>query len=244
MFADISDNAKRFSAELIGTFCLVFAGTGAIIINDVSGGTVTHVGVSLTFGLVVMAMIYAVGDVSGAHLNPAVTLGFWIARRFPGKSVLPYMLFQVGGALAASGVLRLMFLSHTNLGATIPAGAAGQSFVLEVILTAMLMFVILAVSSGAKEKGLMAGIAVGGVIALEALFGGPISGASMNPARSLAPAVVSTQFTALWVYLLAPICGAALGVAACKLVHPPGCCQGDEPDLPEADGVRGKSDFA
>ncbi|MCU0873652.1 MAG: aquaporin [Pirellulaceae bacterium] len=226
MFAQMSDLAKRSTAEVIGTFCLVFAGTGAIVINDVSGGRVTHVGVALTFGLVVMSMIYAVGDVSGAHLNPAVTVGFWIAKRLPGRAVVPYILSQIVGAFAASGVLRVVFLTHDNLGATIPSDAAWQSFVLEVVLTSMLMFVILAVSSGAKEKGLMAGIAVGGVIGFEALFAGPICGASMNPARSLAPAIVSGNVTALWVYLAAPLVGAALGVGACKLVHPPGCCQG------------------
>jgi aquaporin Z len=225
MFAQMSDTAKRSAAEVIGTFCLVFAGTGAIVINDVSNGRITHVGVALTFGLVVMAMIYAIGDVSGAHLNPAVTLGFWIARRFPGKAVVPYIVSQLAGAFTASAVLWVVFPTHESLGATLPSGAAWQSFVLEIILTSMLMFVILAVSSGAKEKGLMAGIAVGGVIAFEALFAGPISGASMNPARSLAPAVVSGNLTALWVYLIAPIIGAAVGVGACKLVHPPGCCQ-------------------
>jgi MIP family channel proteins len=234
MFAHVSDNAKRSAAEVIGTFCLVFAGTGAIVINDVSGGKVTHVGVALTFGLVVMSMIYAIGDVSGAHLNPAVTMGFWIAKRFPGKAVLPYILSQLVGALAASVVLRVLFPAHENLGATVPSGAAWQSFVLEIILTGMLMFVILAVSSGAKEKGLMAGIAVGGVIGFEALLAGPICGASMNPARSLAPAIVSGHATALWVYLAAPIIGAAIGVGACKLVHPPGCCQGSGPDLHES----------
>jgi aquaporin Z len=173
-----------------------------------------------------MSMIYAIGDVSGAHLNPAVTMGFWIAKRFPGKAVVPYILSQLAGAFAASGVLRTVFPTHEGLGATIPSGAAWQSFVLEAILTAMLMFVILAVSSGAKEKGLMAGIAVGGVIGFEALFAGPICGASMNPARSLAPAVVSGSVAALWVYLVAPVVGAAIGVRACKLVHPLGCCQG------------------
>ena len=204
----------------------MFAGTGAIVVNDVSGGTVTHVGVALTFGLVVMAMIYAVGDVSGAHLNPAVTLGFWLSRQFPGRAVIPYLASQTLGAFLASGILRAMFLTHATLGATRPAGSAWQSFVLEAILTAMLMFVILAVSSGAKEKGLMAGIAVGGVIALEALFAGPICGASMNPARSLAPAVVSGDLAGLWIYLTAPPLGAALGVACCRAVHPPGCCSG------------------
>ena len=172
---------KKYAAETVGTFCLVFSGTGAIVVNDVSGGTVTHVGVALTFGLVVMAMIYAVGDVSGAHLNPAVTLGFWFSKRFPGRAVVPYWLSQILGAFLASGLLRAVFLTHAGLGATRPAGPAWQSFVLETVLTAMLMFVILAVSSGAKEKGLMAGIAVGGVIALEALLAGPICGAFDEP---------------------------------------------------------------
>jgi aquaporin Z len=219
-------SSKEFTAEVLGTFCLVFSGTGAIVVNDVSGGTVTHVGVALTFGLVVMAMIYAIGDVSGAHLNPAVTLGFWFSKQFPGRAVIPYVMSQVLGAFLASGLLRAMFLTHATLGATKPAGSAWQSFVLETVLTAMLMFVILAVSSGAKEKGLMAGIAVGGVIGLEALFAGPICGASMNPARSLAPAVVSGNLADLWIYLTAPLLGAAIGVACCRAVHPPGCCAG------------------
>ena len=218
------ESRKRCIAEVLGTFCLVFSGTGAIVVNGVSGGAVTHVGVALTFGLVVMAMIYAIGDVSGAHLNPAVTLGFWLARRFPGRAVIPYAASQLLGAFLASGLMRAMFLSHANLGTTEPAGPALQSFVLETILTAMLMFVVLAVSSGSKEKGLMAGIAVGGVIAVEALFAGPICGASMNPARSLAPAVVSGSLTHVWIYLVAPTLGAAIGVACCRAVHPPGCC--------------------
>ncbi|MGD0896867.1 MAG: aquaporin [Thermoguttaceae bacterium] len=217
---------KKCCAEALGTFCLVFAGTGAIVVNDVSGGAVTHVGVALTFGLVVMAMIYAVGDVSGAHLNPAVTVGFWLSGQFPGRAVVPYVVSQVLGAFVASGLLRAMFLVHVTLGASRPTGSVGQSFLLEAVLTAMLMFVILAVSSGAKEKGLMAGIAVGGVIALEALFAGPICGASMNPARSLAPAVVSGNLGDLWIYLAAPLLGSALGVACCRLVHPAGCCAG------------------
>lgn len=218
------EGRKRCVAEMLGTFCLVFAGTGAIVVNDLSGGAVTHVGVALTFGLVVMSMIYAVGDVSGAHLNPAVTFGFWLARRFPGEAVAPYVASQLLGALLASGLMRLVFISHAGLGATRPTGPALQSFVLETVLTAMLMFVILAVSSGAKEKGLMAGIAVGGLIGLEAMFAGPICGASMNPARSLAPAVVSGNLAGLWVYLAAPTLGAAIGVACCRAVHPPGCC--------------------
>ncbi len=211
-------------AELIGTFALVFTGTGAITINDISHGAVTHVGVSLTFGLVVLAMIYALGDISGAHFNPAVTCGFWIAGRFPGRSVLPFVVTQVGGAFLASFVLRLLFSTHPTLGATLPAGSELQSFVLEFILTFLLMFVILNVSTGAKEKGITAGIAVGAVIALEALFAGQICGASMNPARSLAPAVVSGHLEHLWIYLIAPLTGAALGVFACRSCQDSACC--------------------
>lgn len=225
-----AEETKKWAAEAIGTFCLVFAGTGAIVVNDASEGAVTHVGIALTFGLVVMSMIYAIGDVSGAHLNPAVTFGFWLARRFPGKSIAPYIVCQLLGAFAASGIMRAMFPAHSSLGATHPAGSSLQSFALEVVLTAVLMFVVLAVSSGAKEKGLMAGIAVGGVIGFEALFAGPISGASMNPARSLAPAVIAGNLAHLWVYLLAPVIGAALGVLGCRVVHPPGCCAGNPVD--------------
>jgi aquaporin Z len=203
---------NKLAAEAIGTFSLVFAGTGAIVINDVSGGAVTHVGVAVTFGLVVMAMIYAVGDISGAHLNPAVTLGFFLAQRLPGRDVGRYIVAQVLGAFAASAALRLMFAAHPTLGTTLPAGPAMQSFVLELILTAMLMFVILCVATGPKEMGTMAGIAVGGVIGLEAMFAGPICGASMNPARSLAPAIISGKTTFLWIYLLAPAIGAAVAV--------------------------------
>lgn len=207
---------KRCCAEAIGTFCLVFAGTGAIVINEVTKGQVTDMGIGLTFGLVVMAMIYAVGDVSGAHLNPAVTLGFWLARQFPARSVGPYLLSQFVGALAASGLLRAMF-GPGGLGTTQPAGAALQTFILEIVLTAMLMYVILSVATGPKEKGLLAGIAVGGVIAFEAIFAGPISGASMNPTRSLAPALVSGLTSYLWIYLVAPVLGSAIGVVCHKL---------------------------
>lgn len=210
---------RRLASEAIGTFALVFAGTGAITIDEVSGGAVSHVGVSLTFGLIVLAMIYTLGEISGAHLNPAVTIGFWISRRFRGADVLPYITSQCLGALLASGVLRLLFPANAALGATIPAGSALQSFVLELILTAMLMFVILGVSTGAREKGITAGIVVGSVIALEALFAGPICGASMNPARSLAPALVSGHLTTLWIYLSAPVLGAYLGVLACRVVR-------------------------
>lgn len=214
---------RKYGAEAFGTFVLVFAGTGAIISNDLSGGQVSHVGVALTFGLVVMALIYALGDVSGAHLNPAVTLGFWMARRLPAREVWPYIAAQCGGALLASALLRLLF-AHSTLGATRPSGAASQAWILELVLTCLLMFVILSVSSGASEKGLMAGAAIGAVVGLEALFAGPICGASMNPARSLAPALLSGQLAGLWIYLSAPLVGSALGVGVCRAVREPGCC--------------------
>ncbi|MGB9476331.1 MAG: MIP family channel protein [Candidatus Udaeobacter sp.] len=215
---------KKFVAEFIGTFSLVFAGTGAIVVNQTSGGAVTHVGVALTFGLVVLAMIYTIGDISGAHLNPAVSLGFFAARRFPLREVIPYIVSQCAGAFAASGILRLLFPGDATLGATLPAGSARQSFALELILTAILMFVILSVSTGAAEKGITAGIAVGSVIGLEAMFAGPVCGASMNPARSLAPAVVSQHLSSLWIYLVAPTTGALLAVLGCRCVREEGCC--------------------
>jgi aquaporin NIP len=214
---------KKYAAEFIGTFALVFAGTGAIIINDVTGGAVTNVGVGLTFGMIVLTMIYAVGDVSGAHFNPAVTLGFFAARRLKGKIILPYVVSQLLGALAASLLLRALFPQHPTLGATAPAGPALQSLILEIILTALLMFVILNVSTGARERGITAGIAVGAVIALEALFAGPICGASMNPARSFAPALVSQHLANLWIYVVAPVTGALIAVMGCRCVRKD-CC--------------------
>lgn len=209
---------QRYWAEFFGTFALVFAGTGAIVINDVSGGAVTHPGIAITFGLVVLAVIYAIGDISGAHINPAVTVGFWVAGRFPAKDIAPFVGVQLAGAVSASALLRMLFRDHDTLGATLPAGSVVQSFVLEIVLTWFLMFVILCVSSGAKEKGIMAGVAIGGVVALEAMFAGPICGASMNPARSLGPALLSGTWTAQWIYLAAPIIGAALAVVSVRLI--------------------------
>ena len=223
---------SKYAAEIFGTFALVFAGTGAVVIDAVSGGGVTHVGIALTFGLVVMAMIYAVGDVSGAHLNPAVTVGFWLARRLPGRRVAPYVLSQVTGAMLASLLLRSMFSNRAYLGATLPAGSDWQSFALEAVLTAVLMFVILCVSTGPKEVGVMAGIAVGGVIGFEAMFAGPISGASMNPARSLAPALVSGHLQSLWVYLAAPLLGSAIAVPCWRITR--GRINGNVADRREA----------
>jgi MIP family channel proteins len=208
---------RKLFAEALGTFALVFAGTGAIIINEVSHGAVTHVGIAMTFGLIVMSLIYAIGDVSGAHLNPAVTIGFYLSGRFPARAVAPYMLSQLAGAFAASALLRCLFGNVAFLGTTIPAAGSMQSFILETVLTAILMYVILAVSSGPKEVGVMAGIAVGGIIGLEAMFAGPISGASMNPARSLSPALISGHLTNLWIYLLAPTLGSIIAVPCWKL---------------------------
>ena len=214
---------KKLLAEFLGTFGLVFAGTGAIVINQVSGGAIGHAGIALTFGLAVLVMVYTFGDVSGAHLNPAVTLGLVAARRFSLRQAPGYIAAQVCGALAASGLLRALFPDHATLGATLPAGAETQSFVLEIVLTALLVLTILSVSSGPQEKGLTAGIAIGGIIALEAMFAGPVCGASMNPARSLAPALVSGHLEHLWIYLTAPVLGALLAVPLCIGVRAPGC---------------------
>jgi len=215
------DALRKFLAEFLGTFAMVFAGTGAILINAESGGAITHLGVALTFGLIVLVMIYSLGDVSGAHMNPAVTLAFAAAGLFPFAAVLIYLAAQFSGALLASLTLHFLFPQSANLGATLPAGAPMQSFVLEVILSAILMFVILNVSQGAKEKGITAGIVVGAVIALEALFAGPICGASMNPARSLAPAIVSGHLEHIWIYLLAPVVGMLIAIPLFKAVRGP-----------------------
>src|SRR5436190_3172130 len=220
---------QKFFAEALGTFALVFAGTGAIIINDVSKGAVSNVGVALTFGLVILAMIYTFGDISGAHFNPAVTLGFWVAGRMTPELVLPYIVSQFIGAICASSLLAILFLSHPTLGATAPAGPGWQSFILELVLTFFLMLVILSVSTGAKEKGITAGIAIGAVIAFEAMFAGPICGASMNPARSLAPALVSLHPEHLWLYIAAPILGSSLAIPACRCVREKACCCAESP---------------
>lgn len=201
---------KKYIAEFIGTFILVFCGTGAIIINDVSGGAVTHLGIAITFGLVVLAMIYAFGDVSGAHINPAVTLAFAVSKQLAWKTVTPYVLSQTAGGVLASMALKILFPQHQLLGSTIPAGSDLQSFVLEVVLTFILMLVIFRVSAGSKEKGIMAGAAIAAVVGLEALFAGPICGASMNPVRSLAPAIISGHTGQVWIYVAAPVIGALL----------------------------------
>lgn len=207
---------RKYIAEGIGTYALVFCGTGAIIIDQESKGAVTHVGVAITFGLIVISLIYALGDISGAHLNPAVSIAFTVAKRFALKQLLPYIVSQLSGALLASITLRFLFPHNRFLGATLPAGSAWQSFVLEFILTFLLMLVIIHVATGSKEKGIIAGLAIGSVVLLEAMFAGPISGASMNPARSFAPALVSGHLESIWVYLLAPVFGAVAAVPIWK----------------------------
>ena len=216
--------SKRFISEIIGTFALVFCGTGAMVINDFTGGTVTHVGVAITFGLIVMGMIYAFGDISGAHMNPAVTIGFAYAKKFPWKEVPAYVLAQLIGAFLASSILLYLFPESQTLGATLPGLSALKVFILEIILSFFLMVVIINVSTGSKEIGLVAGIAIGSVVLLEAMFAGPITGASMNPARSIAPAVVSGNIADLWIYIFAPIIGCVLAVVSCKLVKDEQCC--------------------
>ncbi|QKJ31208.1 aquaporin [Mucilaginibacter mali] len=200
-------NYKPLIAEFTGTFCLVFCGAGAVVVNQQTHGIIGHAGVSAVFGLIVIAMIYSFGSESGAHINPAVTIGFMAAGLFPPKHALSYILAQVAGAILASAALKVLFPANEYLGSTIPAGSALQSFVLEVILSFILMLVILKTSQGAKETGTLAGLAIGATVMLEALFGGPVSGASMNPARSIGPALVSGHVSVLWIYLIAPTLG-------------------------------------
>ena len=211
---------RKYLAELLGTFALVFCGTGAIIINQETSGAVSHVGIAITFGLIVMAMIYAFGNISGAHLNPAVTIAFTLSGRFPPKELLPYIISQIAGALLASMVLHYLFPNNELLGATLPFGSEIQSFILEFILTFFLMLVIINVATGSKEQGMFAGLAIGSIVLLEAMFAGPICGASMNPARSLAPALVSGHLTHLWIYLTATTAGAALAIPVWKFLIP------------------------
>lgn len=204
--------------ELIGTFGLVFAGCGAVVIDALSGGQVTHVGVGLTFGAIVAVMIFATGHLSGAHINPAVTLAFAVFRHFPRRLVLGYWVAQIAGALAASLLLLAMFGNTAYLGATLPSGSEIQSLLLEVVLTAILMFVITAVATD-NRGGSPAAIAIGGTVALEAIFAGPISGASMNPARSLAPGLVANVMQSQWIYLVGPIVGAIIGAGLYEIVR-------------------------
>lgn len=209
---------KKYTAEFIGTFALLFCGTGAMTINEVTNGSVTHVGIAITFGLIVMAMIYALGDVSGAHLNPAVTIAFAANNNFSWNQVLPYLASQTAGAFAASFILKFLFPASLLLGASLPSGSAMQSFIMEIILTFFLMLVILQVATGSKEQGMFAGLAIGSVVLLEAMFASPISGASMNPIRSLAPAIAGNHLQHLWIYLTAPFIGALMAVIIYKIL--------------------------
>ena len=204
---------SSLAAEALGSFALVFAGAGAIMVNAKTH-QLGHVGVALTFGLVIMAMIYAVGHISGAHLNPAVTFAFALTRHFPWNRATSYWVAQIVGALVAAALLRGSLGNVAHVGATLPSGSQSQSFLWELVMTAFLMFVILAVATDTRAVGEAAAIAVGGTVAFDAMFGGPISGASMNPGRSIGPAVVSGDLHSLWIYILAPTAGACVGALA------------------------------
>jgi MIP family channel proteins len=210
--------ARRLAAEAIGTFALVFAGAGALMV-DAETHALGHVGVAITFGLVIMVMIYAVGHISGAHFNGAVTFAFALTRHFPWPRAACYWVAQLVGAVVAAALLRGSLGNVANVGATLPAGSQGQAFLWELVLSAFLMFVVMAVATDTRAVGEAAALAIGGTIALDAMFGGPISGASMNPMRSAGPALVSGELHALWVYLVAPVLGTSAGALAYQLVR-------------------------
>lgn len=209
---------RALVAELVGTFLLVFVAAGAIMV-DAESGALGHTGIAAATGLVVMAMVYAVGHVSGAHLNPGVSLAFALTRHLPATRLVGYWVAQVTGALLAAAVLRGSLGSVADVGATLPAGSNGQTFLWEVVLTALLLFVVMAVATDTRAVGEAAAIAIGGTIALAVLVGGPVSGASLNPARSLGPALVGGELDVLWIYLTAPLLGAATGALAYQAVR-------------------------
>jgi aquaporin NIP len=216
------DLARRAAAEGLAAFALVFAGCGAIIANDRYGGALGTVGVALAFGLVIMVMVYATGHLSGAHTNPAVTVAFTVTRHFPPRDAAAYIAAQVAGATAGALLLLAVWTDQPAfLGATVPSVGAGSALVYEAVLTAFLMFVIMAVATDTRAVGAAAAIAIGGSIGLDALFGGPVTGASMNPARSFGPALVAGEWTDFWVYLVGPVFGGALGAVAYQLVRGP-----------------------
>lgn len=210
--------ARAVAAEAIGTFALVFAGAGAVMV-DAKTGALGQVGIAITFGLVIAAMIYAVGHISGAHFNPAVSFAFAISRHFPWARVGAYWGAQIAGALAAAGLLRALLGDIGSVGATLPSGSQGQSFAWEIVLTFFLMFVITAVATDTRAVGEAAALAIGATVGLDAMFGGPISGASMNPARSLGPGLVAGELSPLWLYVAGPLLGATLGALAYQLVR-------------------------
>ncbi len=205
-----SDLLRRTGAELIGTYALVTAGCGAIMVNAETGA-LGHIGIAFTFGLIIMVMIAATGHISGAHFNPAVTIAFALTRHFPWRDIPFYVVGQTIGAILGAVTLRLMLGDVAGIGATLPSGSVAQSFGLEVLLTSLLMFVIISVATDARAVGETAAIAIGATVGLDALWGGPISGASMNPARSIGPALVAGIGTDQWIYIFAPIIGAAIG---------------------------------
>ncbi len=223
------DLLRRASAEALGAFALVFAGCGAIVTNAHTGGALGAVGISLVFGLVILAGIAALGHVSGAHFNPAVTLSFTLTRHLPGRDALAYLAGQLAGATLAALLLWAIWPSQpADLGATVPSIAAGRAVIVEAVMSGLLMLVILSVATDTRAVGAPAALAIGATIALDALFGGPLTGASMNPARSFAPALVSGQWRDFWVYLAGPLVGAPLGAFAYQLVR------GEHPSLPAA----------
>ncbi len=213
---------RRAAAEGLAAFALVFAGCGAVVTNATQQDALGAVGVSLVFGLVIMAMIYATGHLSGAHINPAVTIAFTLTRHFPVRDAVAYIAAQLAGATAAALVLLAAWSDKpAQLGATVPTVATGTALLYEVILTALLMFVIIAVATDTRAVGAAAALAIGGTVGLDALFGGPITGASMNPARSFGPALASGTWTDFWIYVTGPIAGAALGAFAYQLIRTP-----------------------
>jgi len=214
------DLIRRAGAEAIGTFALVFAGCGAIVTEAQHPGTLGAVGIAFVFGLIIMAMVYATGHLSGAHLNPAVTFAFVLTRHFPRAEALAYIAGQLVGALAAAGLLAAIWPSDpAALGTTLPTVGVGSALAYEAVLTAFLMFVIMAVATDTRAVGAAAAIAIGGTVGLDALFGGPITGASMNPARSIGPALVSGELQDLWIYIVAPLVGATIGALAYQVVR-------------------------
>ncbi len=212
--------SRRAAAEGLAAFALVFAGCGAIVANQRYGGTLGVVGIALVFGLVIMVMVYATGHLSGAHINPAVTIAFTLTRHFPAREAAAYVGAQVAGTTAAALVLLGVWSDKpAHLGATVPTVGAGSAALYEALLTAFLMFVIMAVATDTRAVGAAAAIAIGGTIGLDALFGGPVTGASMNPARSFGPALVSGEWGEFWVYVVGPVVGAAAGALAYQLVR-------------------------
>jgi aquaporin NIP len=211
---------RRFGAEFIGTYGLVTAGCGAIMVNAQTGA-LGHLGIALTFGLIITVVIAATGHISGAHFNPAVTIAFAVTRYFPWREVIYYIVAQCLGAVLGALTLRLLIGDVAALGATLPSGRVEQSFGLEVLLSAVLMFVIISVATDAKALGAPAALAIGFTVALDALWGGPISGASMNPARSFGPAMIAGIWTDQWIYWIAPIVGAVLGALGYQVIREP-----------------------